>query len=59
MLLISYSCKNIFGFKFSHFESFKPIKDSCTCLTCKKHTRSYIHHLLISKELLGSILLTM
>ncbi|XP_060834523.1 queuine tRNA-ribosyltransferase accessory subunit 2 [Rhopalosiphum padi] len=42
----------------SHFEKFVPIKDSCTCLTCKKHTRSYIHHLLVSNELLGSILLT-
>ncbi|KAL4112322.1 hypothetical protein QTP88_016134 [Uroleucon formosanum] len=41
-----------------HFEKFVPIKDSCTCLTCKKHTRSYIHHLLVSNELLGSILLT-
>ncbi|XP_022171479.1 queuine tRNA-ribosyltransferase accessory subunit 2 [Myzus persicae] len=42
----------------SHFEKFVPIKDSCSCLTCKKHTRSYIHHLLVSNELLGSILLT-
>jgi len=41
-----------------HFQSFKPIKDSCECLTCKKHTRSYIHHLIVSNELLGSLLLT-
>jgi len=42
----------------SYFKSFKPIKDSCTCLTCKKHTRAYVHHLLVSNELLGSILLS-
>ncbi|XP_050538429.1 queuine tRNA-ribosyltransferase accessory subunit 2 [Daktulosphaira vitifoliae] len=41
-----------------HFESLIPIKDTCICLACKKHTRSYIHHLLQSKEMLGSLLLT-
>ncbi|XP_050422309.1 queuine tRNA-ribosyltransferase accessory subunit 2 isoform X1 [Adelges cooleyi] len=41
-----------------HFESFIPLKDKCTCLTCKKHTRSYIHHLLLSNEIQGPLLLS-
>ncbi|XP_067009590.2 queuine tRNA-ribosyltransferase accessory subunit 2 [Anabrus simplex] len=40
-----------------YFDDFQPLCASCSCLTCKKHTRSYIHHLLITKELLGSVLL--
>lgn len=45
--------------KFRYFESFEPLKDACTCLTCRKHTKSYVHHLLVSNELLGPLLLTM
>ncbi|VVC39525.1 Hypothetical protein CINCED_3A003492 [Cinara cedri] len=41
-----------------YFESFEPLKDGCTCLTCQKHTKAYIHHLLVSNEALGPILLT-
>ncbi|XP_025420576.1 queuine tRNA-ribosyltransferase accessory subunit 2, partial [Sipha flava] len=41
-----------------YFEDFNPINESCSCLACRKHTRAYIHHLLMSNELLGSLLLT-
>jgi hypothetical protein len=30
---------------------------SCDCLSCRSHSRAYIHHLLKVKELLGDILL--
>ncbi|GFG40511.1 hypothetical protein Cfor_07575 [Coptotermes formosanus] len=37
---------------------FTPISRSCSCLTCQKHTRAYVHHLLNTRELLGPVLLT-
>lgn len=40
-------------------EDFSPLKQGCTCVTCLKHTRAYIHHLMNCKELLGSTLLMM
>lgn len=39
-------------------DDFTPISRSCSCLTCQKHTRAYIHHLLNTRELLGPVLLT-
>lgn len=38
-------------------EDFKPVLQNCACLTCKQHTRAYIHHLLKSQELLGRVLI--
>lgn len=40
-------------------EDFQPILIDCNCLTCKQHTKAYIHHLLKSQELLGKVLLMM
>ncbi|KAG8224681.1 hypothetical protein J437_LFUL003796 [Ladona fulva] len=40
-------------------EDFQPILKDCQCLCCKKHTRAYINHLLLSKELLARVLLMM
>ncbi|XP_018916137.2 queuine tRNA-ribosyltransferase accessory subunit 2 isoform X1 [Bemisia tabaci] len=40
-------------------EEFIPLDPDCLCLTCKKHTRAYIHHLLKTKELLAPVLLMM
>ncbi|XP_017462488.1 PREDICTED: queuine tRNA-ribosyltransferase subunit QTRTD1 homolog [Rhagoletis zephyria] len=37
-------------------EDFTPILASCSCLTCKKHTRAYLYHLYKTNELLGPIL---
>lgn len=39
-------------------DDFTPISRSCSCLTCQKHTRAYVHHLLNTHELLGPVLLT-
>ena len=30
-----------------------PLELDCFCLTCKNYTRSYIHHLFKSQEILG------
>ncbi|XP_063699675.1 queuine tRNA-ribosyltransferase accessory subunit 2 [Culicoides brevitarsis] len=38
-------------------EDFSPLKEGCACLTCKNHTRAYINHLVICRELLGQTLL--
>lgn len=40
-------------------EDFTPLLDNCTCLTCTKHTKAYINHLIVTKELLAPILLMM
>jgi hypothetical protein len=36
----------------------RPIDPTCTCYTCKNFSRSYIHHLFKSDEMLGPMLLT-
>ncbi|KAH8259891.1 hypothetical protein KR026_012365 [Drosophila bipectinata] len=38
-------------------EEFTPLLKDCSCLTCQKHTRAYLHHLYKTNELLGPILL--
>lgn len=37
-------------------QDFTPLQKGCACYTCKHYTRSYIHHLQRSKELLGQTL---
>ncbi|KAJ2891958.1 hypothetical protein IWW38_003404 [Coemansia aciculifera] len=39
------------------FADFGPLVDGCTCFTCRSHHRSYIHHLLKTKEMLATVLL--
>uniref|UniRef100_A0A2A4J5J8 Queuine tRNA-ribosyltransferase accessory subunit 2 n=1 Tax=Heliothis virescens TaxID=7102 RepID=A0A2A4J5J8_HELVI len=39
-------------------EDFTPVLQVCECLTCKKHTRAYIRHLLNTREMLSSVLLS-
>jgi len=41
-----------------HKNDTRPIDDECTCYTCQKYTRGYIHHLGLCKEILGSTLLS-
>ncbi|KAJ1961525.1 hypothetical protein GGI12_003205 [Dipsacomyces acuminosporus] len=41
----------------SMFDDFEPLAKGCECFTCKNHHRSYIHHLLMTKEMLGTVLL--
>ncbi|MCF7798914.1 tRNA guanosine(34) transglycosylase Tgt [Candidatus Woesearchaeota archaeon] len=44
--------------KVKYKEDEGPIEEGCTCLTCKKYSRAYLHHLLRSHELLGYKLAT-
>ena len=37
--------------------SLEPLREGCTCYTCTRHHRAYIHHLLNAKEMLGWTLL--
>ncbi|XP_013134780.1 PREDICTED: queuine tRNA-ribosyltransferase subunit QTRTD1 homolog [Papilio polytes] len=39
-------------------DEFVPILCGCECLSCKKHTRAYVRHLLNTREMLASVLLT-
>lgn len=36
---------------------FRPLVDGCSCYCCKNHKRAYIHHLLVTNELLAGVLL--
>ena len=41
-----------------HKNDFNPLDDSCSCYTCSNFTKSYLHHLDKTKEILGSTLNT-
>ena len=36
----------------------RPISDTCTCYTCRHHSRAYIRHLIQTREMLASTLLS-
>lgn len=36
-----------------------PLVQGCSCFTCRNHSRAYIHHLLLTHEMLGGVLLEM
>ncbi len=36
----------------------KPLEENCVCYACKNHSRAYLHHLVKSQEILGSMLLS-
>ncbi|XP_075398621.1 queuine tRNA-ribosyltransferase accessory subunit 2 [Tenrec ecaudatus] len=40
-------------------EDFDPLVSGCGCYCCRNHTRAYIHHLLVTNELLAGVLLMM
>ena len=42
----------------AHRDSLEPLDKNCTCYTCKNFSRSYLHHLDKTKEMLGSTLQT-
>ena len=42
----------------SHINDPHPIDDKCTCYTCKNFSRGYIRHLINTKEMLASTLLS-
>ncbi|KAG5677276.1 hypothetical protein PVAND_007046 [Polypedilum vanderplanki] len=39
-------------------EDFTGFLENCDCLACRQHTKAYVNHLLITKELLAPMLLT-
>ncbi|XP_005386468.1 PREDICTED: queuine tRNA-ribosyltransferase subunit QTRTD1 [Chinchilla lanigera] len=40
-------------------EDFSPLVGECSCYCCKNYTRAYVHHLLVTNELLAGVLLMM
>ncbi|XP_023700941.1 queuine tRNA-ribosyltransferase accessory subunit 2 isoform X1 [Paramormyrops kingsleyae] len=38
-------------------DDFRPLVEGCECYCCKNHKRAYLHHLLVTKELLAGVLL--
>lgn len=36
----------------------RPIEESCGCPVCQKHSRAYLRHLFMAKEILSSVLNT-
>ncbi|KAK7586178.1 hypothetical protein V9T40_004054 [Parthenolecanium corni] len=54
-------CENRFSIALKdtrYFDDLTPLMENCSCLTCEKHTKAYIHHLLCTNELLAPVLLT-
>lgn len=41
-----------------HAEDPRPLEAACDCPACRRFGRAYLHHLVRSKEILGSVLLT-
>ena len=37
----------------------RPIADECECFTCKQHSRAYLRHLIVTRELLAHTLLSL
>ena len=40
-------------------EDFGPLDPQCSCPVCQQYTRAYLRHLIMQKEMLGGILLSM
>ncbi|KAM9436130.1 queuine tRNA-ribosyltransferase accessory subunit 2 isoform 2-T4 [Clarias gariepinus] len=38
-------------------DDFRPLVEGCSCYCCKNHKRAYVHHLLVTNELLAGVLL--
>lgn len=38
-------------------EDFRPLVSGCSCYCCRNHQRAYVHHLLVTNELLAGVLL--
>ena len=54
-----YTSKGIVKIRNSeHKNSLDPLHEDCSCYTCSNFTRSYLHHLDKTKEMLGSTLQT-
>jgi queuine tRNA-ribosyltransferase len=42
----------------AHARDFGPLDPQCNCSTCTEYSRAYLRHLVMSKEMLGAILLS-
>lgn len=52
--------RHLSSFVFDRFhDCFKPLLMNCTCYACQNFTSAYVHHLLSTSEILGSLLLMM
>ena len=55
------SLTDIKGASFEFFaryrEDFRPLVEGCGCYCCRNHKRAYLHHLLVTNELLAGVLL--
>nr|XP_020455614.1 queuine tRNA-ribosyltransferase accessory subunit 2 isoform X1 [Monopterus albus] len=40
-----------------HQDDFRPLVEGCGCYCCMNHQRAYLHHLLVTNELLAGVLL--
>ncbi|KAI9885559.1 MAG: Thymidylate kinase [Watsoniomyces obsoletus] len=40
-----------------HATDLNPLRPNCECYTCRRHHRAFVHHLLITSEMLGWVLL--
>jgi queuine tRNA-ribosyltransferase len=41
-----------------HKDDPRPLDAACTCPTCTNYSRAYLHHVVKSQEIIGSMLLT-
>ena len=41
-----------------HAEDTRPLDEACTCPACRNYSRAYLHHVIKSGEIIGSMLLT-
>ena len=41
-----------------HQDDPRPLDADCTCPTCRNYSRAYLHHVVRSGEIIGSMLLT-
>jgi queuine tRNA-ribosyltransferase len=48
---------NLRNARFAHDHT--ALDPQCECVVCRRHTRAYLHHLVLAKEMLGSILLSL
>lgn len=46
-----------FCLTYRYRDDFRPLVEGCECYCCQNHKRAYLHHLLVTKELLAGVLL--
>ena len=55
----AYTSRGVLNLRNARFaDEAGPIDPSCSCPTCSRHSRAYVHHLFKAEEMLGPMLLT-